>query len=649
MLERYAHRARRIFAFLVLLGLLGAKTRAFSAYPPVFSLSPAGVAQPSPTSVLLAASLINNSPLNAYKVTITSITLINGALTEPRSLPWSIGEIDAGKNYVLQTAFNSRKGLSFVPGSHPTLIVRGFYLQNQGLQPFTVIEGVWLPPADNGSATVSTGMAPSTTTTGGFPPIQEPQEFDEANPYGPPVPNGPNIPGTVSGVSGVAPFVLGDPPAIDFILNDPLDLVSGPFNGDASTTAEPSGASNGAGIIFTTANWTAAYSTNGGSSFTQLNPTTIFPNDAVGYCCDQVVQYVPTAGTGDSQVTIDRFIWLLQGNGYRIAAASPATVKSSGGKAWTYWNLTPAFFGLTGSLDYPDMSVGNNYLYLSFDEIGTGLMVARISLAQIAAGGTITVEWTNPANGGPAYGAHVSQDTGDSVFWAGQNTTSQMRIFSWAEGSGSYFWRDRNISSWSNTGLSSITPDGQDWLTKLAGFPGNAAIGATRAPGPSSSKGELSSDGIWFAWSAGTDNNFAQPHTEMVEFDINNDFAKVQQVQIWNSAYAFVYPALATNACTGEVGLSLEYGGNNTYYENHVVGFWGDYVVYITTNSNIGTTRFGDYVTIRQDYTPKLFGAYFDAFGYGLNQPPPGSTQVQTDARYVLFGRPGACSPQKIQ
>jgi hypothetical protein len=410
-------------------------------------------------------------------------------------------------------------------------------------------------------------------------------------------------------------------------------LISGGFNGEASTTAEPSGGANGGGSIFATANWTAAYSTNGGGSFTQLDPTTIFPNDAVGYCCDQVVQYVPG---------IDRFIWLLQGNGYRIASASPANVKSSGGTAWTYWNLTPAFFGLTGSLDYPDVSVGAHYLYLSFDEVGTGLMVARISLAQLQAGGTITVEWTDPKNGGPAYGGHVMQDTGNEAFWAGHNSTSQMRIFSLAEGSTTYFWRDVNIGSWSNTGLSSTSPDGIDFLTKLRNFPDNAVIGATRAPGPSSTSNELFSDGLWFAWSAGTDSNFAQPHIEMVTLDRSNNFAVAQQVQIWNSTYAYVYPALATNACTSEVGFSIEGGGDGNY-ENHLVGFWGDFVAYITTNSNIGTTRFGDYVTIRQDPTPELHGAFFDAFGYGLDKPSAGQTGTQTDVRYVQFGRAGAC------
>ena len=128
----------------------------------------------------------------------------------------------------------------------------------------------------------------------------------------------------------------------------------------------------------------------------------------------------------------------------------------------------------------------------------------------------------------------------------------------------------------------------------------------------------------------------------MAALDRNNNFNLIQQVQIWNSSYAFAYPALSTNACTGEVGLSFEYGGNGNY-EDHVVGFWGDYVAYRTTASNLGTNRFGDYVTIRQTAaTKKNPGNLFNAFGYGLNTATPPGTGTNVDVHYVLFGRPAS-------
>jgi hypothetical protein len=202
-------------------------------------------------------------------------------------------------------------------------------------------------------------------------------------------------------------------------------------------------------------------------------------------------------------------------------------------------------------------------------------------------------------------------------------------VFSLAEGSGSYFWRDVEIASWPNNALSSLTPDGLNWVAGSAGFPGNSVLGTTRVGRQ-----------LWFAWTAGTNPRFPQPHVELAVLDRSDHFRVLDRQQIWNTNYGFAYPSLASNACTREVGLSLEYGGPHDF-ENHVVGFWGDFVVYRTTDSNIGTTRFGDYVTIRQrPATRRHPGNLFDAFGYGLVAPRPPATGAQADVRHVVFGRP---------
>ena len=227
---------------------------------------------------------------------------------------------------------------------------------------------------------------------------------------------------------------------------------------------------------------------DGGGSFTQLDPTTIFPADAVGFCCDQIVQYVPS---------IDRFVWLLQGTGYRLATASPADVVDSNGTAWTYWNLTPQVFGQPAGtgFDYPDLSVGDDFLYMSWDAgfgcpsgCRAGFQVARTSLTGIQAGGTITIEFTDPPDAPMAWGSHLVQNTRDEIFWAGHNSNSEIRVFSLAENLNSYFWRDVGIFIWARAALSSTTPDGQNWLAGSGGFPGTAIIGGTR-----------SGNRIWFA------------------------------------------------------------------------------------------------------------------------------------------------------
>jgi len=610
-----------------------------------FRLSAPGVAVEQPDTLLVAVRLNNTSDKTALKVKIESIRLRPAALTSPTGFPVALGDIAADQNMVVQADFLSDK---LKQGKNYRLEVRGSYRvedrdedghrwdkhrkHKEERRQFTASTVISLPPLAPGSNTLTTTtVPPNQVTGGGFPP--QPPSFDnEVNTSRWTIPTGKFVQGTpTANVTGTQPApqaaaatqhaVKAASSSVQFNVNNGLGFTSG----NISTVSEPSGASGG-GVVFVAANWFAAYSIDG-VHFTQLDPTTIFPNDAVGFCCDQIVQYVQS---------IDRFIWLLQGNGVRIASASPADIKSSGGTAWTYWNLTPDVFGQPGiAFDYPDLAVGTNYLYMSWNAgVGCascdwGHQVARTQLSQIQAAGTIGIDYTDPADGRMAWGAHLSQDTQDEIFWAGHNSNSNMRVFSLSEGSNSYFWRDVGVASWANSGLSSSTPDGQDWLTKLRDFPGSAVLGATR-----------SSSQLWLAWSAGTDSNFQQPHVEMVALD--NNFNVLQQVQIWNSSYAFAYPALATNACTGEIGMSLEYGGNGNY-ENHVVGFWGDFLVYITTGSNVGTTRYGDYVTIRQDPTQALNGAFFDAFGYGLNTVAPPGSGTQVDVRYVQFGRGGGC------
>jgi hypothetical protein len=612
-----------------------------------FSLGPSGEGFENSGTLLVATHLNNISHRTAFHVQIETIKLNSAPLLTPATLPVPVGKIDAGQSAIIQASFDSSQ---LIRGHEYPLVVHGRYRptnkgenedrgEAEGLE-FTVRGVIVLPPAAPGSAAVNTGSVPAKFVSGGGFPHQPPQPpgFVEVDVPGWTVPTGPFVPVTPTPTStGTKMAPKGDPGTVVFIANNGLGL-------NANTCcAEPSGASGG-GVIFATANSFAAYSTNGGTTFTQLDPTTIFPNGADGgFCCDQIVQYVPS---------IDRFIWLMQfwrgsggsgSNRMRIASASPAEIISSNGTAWTYWDLTSEFFGLSSTswLDYPDLAVGNNDLYMSCDEVGVGLEVARIPLSQIQAGGTIFVDFTDPTNSPMAYGGHLSQDTGDEIFWAGHNDTSQMRIFSLMEGSNTYFWQDIGISSWSNNNLSSVTPDGQDWLTKLRNFPGNAVLGATRV-----------FNQLWFAWSAGTDNNFQQAHVEMVDLGIDSNnppnITVNQQVQIWNNSYAFAYPALATNACTSEVGLSLENGGTvaggaTVPYENHVVGFWGDFLVYITTSSDVGTGRYGDYVTIRQEpATDANPGNLFGAFGYGLNTVPPPGSGTQTDIRSVLFGRPSS-------
>ncbi|MBX9785140.1 MAG: hypothetical protein K2X48_17775 [Chitinophagaceae bacterium] len=365
--------------------------------------------------------------------------------------------------------------------------------------------------------------------------------------------------------------------------------------GGVNITPDVNAAAN-RGVVLYSYNSSVRLSTDSGRTFTTINPTTIFPSGPVtdaagnnisnGFCCDQIIQYVPS---------IDRFIWFMQfcGNGancllgrniIRVASASTADIISSGATAWTYWDITSTQVGATaGALDYPDVSVGDNWIYISSDAVNTGLIVMRLPLREIQLGTGFTFWFTQATDGGNAYGGHVSQNTGNEVYWAGHVSISKMRLFSWRESETVYYWRDRDINSWTQA-YSSNTPSGVNWLA--FGFPGNAVLGVTRR-----------NNEVWYAWNAGAGGGFTNAQIQVVKVR-NTDYSVIEQMQIWNNDYAFAYPCFATNT-DNEVGISLGWGGRTTE-AHHAAGFMGDFIVYYPRLSTSSVNRYGDYVSIRR-------------------------------------------------
>lgn len=611
----------------------------------MFEIAAPGVGLESPATLLTAFALENTGKKTANDITIRAITLPGGTLMAP-SLPARVATVPSQQSVKLDADFTG----TFSPGSTSSITVSGTFISGHQRHCFRAKANIDIPAAAPGSNALKSTNVVSNRVVGGRFPHQPPNSDNDENASRWTVPTGAFVPGTPTATE-TSPLKapLGDPPAIDFVINNSLKL-DGTFLD--SGPVEPSGGASGGGVVFVSGNLAAAFSIDGGNTFTELDPTKIFPNDVLGFCCDQIVQYVPS---------IDRFVWLLQGkcaphnfcNGYRLAMASPAEILVSKGTAWTYWNLTPNIFNQPpDSFDYPDLSVGDNFLYMTWDVGGSngGHLVARTSLAGLKAAGTIEIDYTDPKDSINAWGSHLSQNTGNEIFWAGHNSNHSMRIYSLMEGSSNYFWQDVGIATWANNSpLSSSTPDSQNWIDFLfnptmqnpgGGFPGNAVLGSTRS----------NLDQVWFAWSAGTDNHFPQPHVEMVTLNIDNsnppNLNVQQQVQIWNRDLTFAYPALATNFCTGEIGFSIEGGGGGSF-ENHFVGFWGDFLAYRTTESNVGDSRFGDYVTIRQQPpTVANPGNLFSAFGYGKNKVPPPGVGTEDDLHYVLFGRPASSCPR---
>lgn len=353
--------------------------------------------------------------------------------------------------------------------------------------------------------------------------------------------------------------------------------------GDATPTAhldnpEPSIAENGQ-TIMTTGNFWMSLSTNGGGSYTTVNPTTIFPQDYGGFCCDQVIVYVPR---------YDLFVWLLQYraasnvNAIRIAAQTTNAVRSSNGTAWTYWDFTNTTFAASGALDYNDMSFGNTFLYWS-SSVGGGAnrYVVRVPLSEMQAMGTVNFQYTASTK---AYWSHVTHNGTDGVYWAGHVNNSTMTVYSMMDADTFYSWRDVSIDSWPNGTISSIAANGTDWLSDTAS---KTYVRAAVVQG----------DNIYFAWNAAKGGGFPQPHIQIVEIN-RSSFTKTNQMQIWNPNFAFAYPFFETDT-QGELGMIVAFGGGS-YDASSAVGVWGDFVVYYPRLSDMSRSNYGHYHTVRR-------------------------------------------------
>jgi hypothetical protein len=167
------------------------------------------------------------------------------------------------------------------------------------------------------------------------------------------------------------------------------------------------------------------------------------------------------------------------------------------------------------------------------------------------------------------------------------------------------------------------------------GWPGNAITGATRR----------TNNEVWFAWNTSSNANFKNAHIEVVEINTSN-FSKIAQWQIWNDAYGFVDPHLATNG-NGEVGIALAWGGADTNpgnYISHAVGILGDFIVWypeLSTASPVASQiRLGDYFSVSRNPANSLL---YDASGYAvLKQPAPSDRLVFRSLLYPVrtrFGR----------
>ena len=398
----------------------------------------------------------------------------------------------------------------------------------------------------------------------------------------------------------------------------------------AKNAVDMSGADSESGVVMMSGNWFVRYSTNNGGNWTTVDPTTIFPKWAGhDFCCDQIVIYVPS---------IDRFVWFMQHDAdsagigaFRLAVASPAEIGKKFETAWTYWNFTAKTFGLDEDLDYPDLACTRQFLHISTDATTTkGRLVARVALSDLAAGGTLPGRYTHPDKSTSARGAHLVQGSDDGAFWVGAPDNSSLQVFSWPDSGTGYSWYTTSVAAYPTGTLSSKGPNGKDWLNWLSSHvPGFHVCGGVRAGGV-----------LWLAWTASSGSatsggpSFPNAHVRIATLDIAAKTVTAEQ-QVWNSAYAFAYPSLNVNS-QGEIGLAVGVGGTKDNAHSSF-GILGDNVVWHVDEGDTTTSRWGDYLTVRDS---RRNTNRFAGFGYFTTKDATDGAKYDAHPFYLVFGRP---------
>ena len=371
--------------------------------------------------------------------------------------------------------------------------------------------------------------------------------------------------------------------------------------------------------VFYTGNYFAAFSGDAGQTYRKVSPFDLARSVGTRFCCDQVAHYVPAA---------NMMIWILLADDGPVlmGLATPDELDASKGKAWTVYVLSGPVFARSREtlFDYPQVSFGDGFLYLTFNIIDTrDAIVCRFHAGRIRERGTIAFQYFVARDNAYICPCEMSGDRGLFVV---QNSTSQLRVFVWPESSNTISVHDIDVASIPTDDWVIKTPDGSEWLT-----PGSKIDSAVT--GCARRRME-----VWVAWSGARrvtnqqQNTFPHAHIGIAVINIQT-MKLAQQRYIWNSEHAFAYPALASNP-GGEIAITFMWGGGR-HYVQHGVGFLTGLTELWSTTATDGITGGGHYITARMAF-PEI--DRFVAAGYNSprNTLKPGWIN---HPRFVRFER----------
>jgi len=413
----------------------------------------------------------------------------------------------------------------------------------------------------------------------------------------------------------------------DFIFQTTHQFTASETGLSTSATGESSLGSMVNNTIFYAANWFAALSTNGGASFGYVSPYDTFPSVNGGFCCDQSVQYAPAQ---------QMMIWaLLYAPDNTSGTVRIATAVGNGNltlNLWNYHDFNPQLFGFGAGnyFDFPNLSVGSTYLYVTADVYAsrndsfTGSVIWRIPLDQVASGGSISfTDYTSTTLGG-----WRCSEGATSTMYCGSTDLggSSVRIIHWDDFASNLLFDDVQLAGFTDMadGGTAFSPDGTNW----------AADADSRVLASWVSGGVI---GLMF--SAQEDATHPYPYTIVARFDQSSRHL-LSESQIWSASYAWLYPSVSVNASGNLAGI-IAFGGGQTYpneavwISDDVQSGFSPIHVYTATAGTNGPTdnRWGDFFSTRRNAS---YPNTWVAGAYDLRNGGGDSNVVQS---FLWFGR----------
>lgn len=627
----------------------------------------------------------------AQSIVVDKVTIVGGITSQPAGA-LALGDMIPERLRAIEAIFK-------VPadGSPRDVSFSGTFKSNALSCTFSVTTRTAPAPTPPGTLAAKPAVAPKHRLTGETWPAQPPR-----------VPRNPNAKEQTFTPPGPIRNFMTTPPTASKIAK--LPGVTAPFkppeqgaaagvsaaiftrnNGAGNygiTPPDPSiAATRNSGVVMISANIAVSWSKDWGATFTQVNltgitdpadsaRTTFFPAQDGGLCCDQVLTY---------SKKYDLFIWILQTwpkpgnlgpNRLYLAWATPSAITTDFLHAWQWIEVDSPLIGITGTdwIDYPDVTVSDENVYLSVDHAIGGSVSTRVfsrwSLGDIANNSKPSVggAYIEIKDGGIVKG-HIARESPNTMYFAALSNQSTIRVYTWADESGSVSWVDVPITSHATNHVSNA-PDGVDWNSGPGNILGAVLVQPQKLcfgnpPGCDPTPRRVA----WFAFRAGSNTDGTRPHPYVRAVAIDMRASKLEaEVDIWNPEFAFSMPTLtgfcAYEKCEIAVGLAVGGGGG---YPQFAVGFLYDWLVYSTTSSDATQSwdctpsgaatksycsRFGDYFNVTASQGPPIDGRTgygYSALGYNVRASTAGKTCATggcaASLQYVQFGRDGTLNP----